>query len=367
MPRLTRKHLHQVLALALLLPACQPHDESPPAAASWQVDPEPSLTVTSDPLPEGHELNGIYAALQLPDGSLLIANSGAHELLLVDSLGQFSRTIGRSGQGPGEYSGDLHLFQAEGDTTLVYDGGSQRWTFLTPELELARTVVLYNAEIPSPSWLHRGSLVTDATIRQGRDQAREILTRVRSRDPDFQHLLLARQDAHGATWVRRLENAREWEVHQSADTTFARVTMPPGFELLSIGEDALVGVVHDSLGEESVQVHRLARPPVSAGPTMAPDSPEPAGEQADLPPLGRELVNLVTAQEAYYSDNAAYATVADSLRTRFEGGARLFILYADNRRWGGVAVIPGSGVTCGIAVGYPTPPSWQEAVPVCGE
>ncbi|NNG15928.1 MAG: hypothetical protein HKM89_05545, partial [Gemmatimonadales bacterium] len=351
MPRITREYGSCLLALALMLPACQPADDTPAAAASWQVDPQPTLMLTSDRLPEGHELNGIYAAHQLPAGSLLIANSGAHELLLVDSLGRFSRTIGRKGQGPGEYSGDLHLFQDVGDTIVVYDGGSKRWTFLTPELELARTVSDYNAEIPSPSWLYRGSLVSDATIRQERDHARDILTRARSRDPSFEHLLLAKQDAQGATWVRRLENAREWEVYQGADSTFAQVTLPPGLELLSIGTDALVGVAHDSLGEETIQVHRLARPPGNRAPLAPAALPDPPMAQSDMPPLGRELRNLVVTQEGYYSDHASYATVADSLRARLEGGARLFLLYGDKNHWGGVAVIPASGVTCGITVG----------------
>jgi len=238
---------------------------------------------------------------------------------------------------------------------------------LTPSLDLARTVVEYNADVPSPSWLHRGSLVTDATIGQGRGRAREILTRLRSSDPEFEHLFIARQDAQGAVWVHRLDDAREWQVYQGTDSVHARVTLPPGFELLSIDGDALVGVTRDSLGEEQVQVHRLGRPPKSASAASGAEaeSPAPAAAAVEQPPLARDLVNLVTAQEDYYSNHARYAEVADSLRVRIDGGGRLFILYADERHWGGVAVMPGTGLTCGMVVGYPTPASWQEGVPVC--
>lgn len=366
MPRVMQGYSGPVLVLAMLLSACRPPDNASPASTIWQLDPEPTLTLTSDRLPEGHELNGIYSALELPDGSLLIANSGAHELLLVDSLGQYLRTIGRSGQGPGEYSDNLQLFHGAGDTVVVYDGAALRWTFLTPSLEVARTVVEYNADLPSPSWLFLGSLVMDAKIRQSRERAREILTRVRSRDPGFEHLLIARQDAQGAVWVRRLDDAREWEVYQGGDTIYARVTLPAGLDLIAIGRQTIVGVTRDSLGEEQVQAHRLARPPGSISPTIVAEAEAPApAVAAELPPLARDLVNLVTAQEAYYSDHARYATVADSLRVRIEGGGRLFILYADERHWAGVAVMPGTGLTCGMAVGYPTPASWQEGVPVC--
>jgi len=357
-------HLGCVLVLALLLTACRPRDEAQPTATSWQLDPQPTLTLTSDRLPEGHELNGIYSALEMPDGSLLIANSGAHELLLVDSVGQYLRTVGRSGQGPGEYSDNLHLFHGEGDTVVVYDGQGLRWTFLTPSLELARTVVEYNADLPRPTWLYQGSLVTDARIRQNRARAREILTRVRSRDPGFEHLLIARQDAQGAVWVRPLEDAREWEVYQGTDTTYAQVTLPPGLDLIAIGKEAVIGVTRDSLGEEQVQVHRLDRPPGTIRPLIEAEAEAPAPTAVERPPLARDLVNLVTAQEGYYSNHARYAEVADSLRVRIEGGGRLFILYADERHWAGVAVMPSTGLTCGMAVGCPTPASWQEGVPV---
>ncbi len=365
---ITANYLIPLLGLAMLLSACRPPDNSALPGTMWQGDPQPTLTLTSDRLPEGHELNGIYSALELPDGSLLIANSGAHELLLVDSVGQYLRTVGRSGQGPGEYSDNLQLFHGAGDTVVVYDGGALRWTYLTPSFEVARTVVEYNADLPSPSWLYQGSLVTDTKIRQNRERAREILTSVRSSDPGFGRLLIARQDAQGAVWVRRLDDATEWEVYPGGDTTYARVTLPPGLDLIAIGRQAVVGVTRDSLGEEQVQVHRLARPPGSTSPVTVAEAEAPApaaAVPAERPPLARDLVNLVTAQEAYYSNHASYADVADSLRFRIEGGGRLFILYADERHWAGVAVMPSTGLTCGMAVGYPTPASWQEGVPVC--
>jgi len=129
MQRVMQGYTGPVLVLAMLLSGCRPADNTSPASTIWHLDRQPTLTLTTDRLPEGHELNGIYAALELPDGSLLIANSGAHELLLVDSLGLYLRSIGRSGQGPGEYSDNLHLFHGEGDTVVVYDGQGLRWTF----------------------------------------------------------------------------------------------------------------------------------------------------------------------------------------------------------------------------------------------
>ena len=116
-------------------------------------------------------------------------------------------------------------------------------------------------------------------------------------------------------------------------------------------------------------MHRLDRPPgsVSSATVAESQAPAAAAAAAEQPPLARELVKMVVAQEWYYADHARYADVADSLRARIEGGGRLYILYADDRHWAGVAVMPGTGLTCGMAVGYPTPASWQEGVPVCEE
>jgi hypothetical protein len=57
-PRITQNYLNPLPALALLLTACQPPDETPSAATTRQVDSQPTLVLTSDRLPEGHELNG---------------------------------------------------------------------------------------------------------------------------------------------------------------------------------------------------------------------------------------------------------------------------------------------------------------------
>ena len=368
MQRVMQGYTGPVLVLAMLLSGCRPPDNTSPASTIWHLDPEPILTLTSHRLPEGHELNGIYSALELPDGSILIANSGAHELLLVDSVGQYLRTLGRSGQGPGEYSDNLHLFHDRGDTIVVYDGGNLRWTFLTPSLDLARTVVEYNADVPSPTWLYQGTMVADAVVRQSRSHARNVIARLRSEDPSYQHLFLAKQDAQGAVWVRHLEDAGEWVIYPNADSTGARVTLPPGFDLIAIGRNSVLGVTRDSLGEEIVQVHRLARPPssVSSADIVEPQQPISV-EPAERPPVARELVKLVIVQESYYADHGRYADVADSLDAEVQGGARFFLLNGDDRSWWGVAVIPSSGLTCGMAVGFPTPPSWHEGAPVCSE
>ena len=43
------------------------------------------------------------AALRLPNGQIVIANSGSNELRYYDSAGVFLYAVGREGFGPGEF------------------------------------------------------------------------------------------------------------------------------------------------------------------------------------------------------------------------------------------------------------------------
>ena len=48
-------------------------------------------------------LHRVVGAMQLPNGEILVANGGSHELRFYDASGRFLRSEGREGEGPGEY------------------------------------------------------------------------------------------------------------------------------------------------------------------------------------------------------------------------------------------------------------------------
>lgn len=68
-------------------------------------------------------------------------------------------------------------------------------------------------------------------------------------------------DGAGNLWISDYaiakDAARHWTVFEPAGRLLAQATTPPGFEVFQIGRDDLVGVAHDSLGIEQVQVLRL--------------------------------------------------------------------------------------------------------------
>jgi hypothetical protein len=76
--------------------------------------------------------------LRRADGGILVADALANEVRLFDAEGRFVRSVGRSGDGPGEYGGIANLFATGGDSLVVTDRENSRATVLDSELEYVR-------------------------------------------------------------------------------------------------------------------------------------------------------------------------------------------------------------------------------------
>ncbi len=85
-----------------------------------------------------------------------------------------------------------------------------------------------------------------------------------------------------------------------------------------------------------------------------------ASEKADLR-------NLVTAQEAYFSDTVTYATTTANLNYNMSAGNTITITAATGTGWSATASNNATTTTCGIYVGSATPPIAGEAegAPTC--
>ena len=97
----------------------------------WTVDPEPVVVMggidSNRGTPEAasdsssHLIWRVTGLSQLPDGRVAVL-SGANKMLLVyERSGRLSRTIGREGEGPGEFWEPVHLQLIGGDTLAVWD------------------------------------------------------------------------------------------------------------------------------------------------------------------------------------------------------------------------------------------------------
>ncbi len=69
-----------------------------------------------------------------------------------------------------------------------------------------------------------------------------------------------------------------------------------------------------------------------------------------------DLRNLVTAQEAYFSDNVTYAASVNRLNYTVSPGTTVTIVSSSGTGWSATASNVAAKATCGIFVGSAQPP-----------
>lgn len=109
-------------------------------AAAIQVAPAPFLEVGGKEADDSFHFFAVSDAVLLPDGRLIVANSGEYELLVFDAQGRFLRRLGNKGEGPGEFSAGLtpRLF-VTGDELLATSGVGRVNRYALPALEWTAT------------------------------------------------------------------------------------------------------------------------------------------------------------------------------------------------------------------------------------
>ncbi|MEX2284493.1 MAG: 6-bladed beta-propeller [Gemmatimonadota bacterium] len=98
-------------------------------------------------------------------GLYFVAKGFGTNIKVFDASGRYLRTIGRSGQGPGEFHSIAALMVTPGDSLLVVDNGNRRLTVYSPAFALVRTTVL-NFDPPN-SFVYLGpdAIVTGGILR----------------------------------------------------------------------------------------------------------------------------------------------------------------------------------------------------------
>jgi hypothetical protein len=79
-----------------------------------------------DARPAGSALYRVRGAARLSNGDVVVLNGGTQELLYYSADGMFRRSLGRSGDGPGEFRTPVWLWRGDADTLFVWDDGLLR-------------------------------------------------------------------------------------------------------------------------------------------------------------------------------------------------------------------------------------------------
>jgi prepilin-type N-terminal cleavage/methylation domain-containing protein len=90
-------------------------------------------------------------------------------------------------------------------------------------------------------------------------------------------------------------------------------------------------------------------------------------DKAYIAAMKSDLRNLVTAQEAYFSDHVTYASTTTNLTYSVSSGDVVTITAAAGTGWAATSSNNATTKTCGIFVGSATPPvtGQAEGAPVC--
>jgi hypothetical protein len=77
--------------------------------------------------------------LELPDGRIMVADGLGQALVVIDMATGSADTVGRIGQGPGEYKSPDGVFPLPADSTLLVDLGNGRLALMGPDYSLGET------------------------------------------------------------------------------------------------------------------------------------------------------------------------------------------------------------------------------------
>ena len=92
----------------------------------WTVSSAPVVSVGTQEGAGEWQLHRAGDATKLPDGRIVVANSGSQELLIFDEAGEYVDAWGRQGDGPGEFARLDRVAAWRGDSIIASDGAHLR-------------------------------------------------------------------------------------------------------------------------------------------------------------------------------------------------------------------------------------------------
>jgi hypothetical protein len=114
------------------------HGSAPGSA--WSVAARPALDITGGEPGTGPGLYRVMGAARLADGRIVVANGGSNTLEVFAPDGRHERTLGRAGDGPGEFRALSWVGRASEDSIAAWDSAPGRLSVFTPQGGYARSV-----------------------------------------------------------------------------------------------------------------------------------------------------------------------------------------------------------------------------------
>lgn len=131
------------------------------AVLEWRIDPEPVIDIGAAEGPAPYQLYQVTGAGRLSDGSVAVANAGSGQLRVFSPDGRLLGQAGGQGGGPGEFRSMSLVGVMPGDSILIHDSRSARFSVMTREPAFARS-------FRATAELERGGLRALGRLADGR-------------------------------------------------------------------------------------------------------------------------------------------------------------------------------------------------------
>lgn len=142
-------------------------------ADAWNVAAQPRLVVGTEASVPGGVLDLVRDAAQLTDGRVVVANGGlSSRLPMYSAQGEYLGSVGREGEGPGEFRWITKVETGPHDSLFVFDASLQRMTVFLPDGEVARTASFVPVGDVRGSGLQSVTRMADGQTWVGRGRSR---------------------------------------------------------------------------------------------------------------------------------------------------------------------------------------------------
>ena len=136
----------------------------------WRIGPEPAVSIGVLEGDDPYMLDSPWGATRLPDGRIVVADSGPNELRVFDESGAYLETWGGRGQGPGEFRGLIHVERWPGDSVAAWYGPRRGISVFNSDGSFGRNFTLErNPDDPSASFVRPFAVRGDGSIMAGHD------------------------------------------------------------------------------------------------------------------------------------------------------------------------------------------------------
>ncbi|MXW18441.1 MAG: hypothetical protein F4123_11585 [Gemmatimonadetes bacterium] len=163
------------------------HSHPANSDATCTISAEPTVVIGDDESDENQWFAQVGDAARMSDGSIVAVDRGSNQIRVYDADGRHLRTMGRQGEGPGEFeNGPFQMWIAAGDTIWAGDYFPWRYNLFGADGEFVRQVSL-NPQFINSS-MGGGVLANGYTVNSSETRARK---------PDFSVADTMIVEAHG--------------------------------------------------------------------------------------------------------------------------------------------------------------------------